>query len=258
MKRDKLIQFIEKTIGKELLYKARKKDEHMPNGLQWQGKEEIKKIVLGVSANEDFFKEAVKAGADALIVHHGLGKDLPYNLFSPSLQKRIKILVKNDLSLFGYHYVLDSHPEIGNNAIIIKKLGAKKTNMPLLDEWGWVGEFKKSQKIDDLSKKCSQIFSHDVFVVKAGKEKIKRIGVVSGRGVPFGTEKLELVEKDVDLYITGEVSEWNPHDFKETGISCFACGHYATEVFGVQELGLRIKKEFPKLDVEFIDVFNPL
>jgi dinuclear metal center YbgI/SA1388 family protein len=258
IKRDQLTHFLNNYFGADLIAKARQKDEHMPDGLQWSGQDEIKKIVLGVSANLDFFKEAVKAEADVVLTHHGLPVDTPFNLFSQSLQKRIKFLAAHQLSLYAYHFILDSHPQIGHNALILKKLGAKKT-LPLMDEWGWVGQFSQAQSVDQLAKKCAALFSHDVFMVKAEKKKVKTIGVVSGRGVPFLEKKLELIEKGVELYISGEISEWNPAEFKEMGITYFACGHYATEVFGVQELGEVIKKEFKnKLEVEFLDMPNSL
>jgi len=259
IKRDQLKKFLDEYFGQELIDKARKKDEHMPNGLQWSGKERVKKLVLGVSVSEDFLTEAVKSGADAVLVHHGLSQNTPYNLYAQSLQKRLKILTKNNLSLWGYHYILDVHPQIGNNAVIIKKLGAQKTDTSVFDEWGWVGEFKKKEKVSDLVDKCTEIFSHDVFMVKSGERLVKRIGVVSGRGVGHAQENSELVEKNIQVYITGEISEWIPAQFKEMGITYLACGHYATEVFGVQELGKVIKEEFKdKLKVEFIEIPNPL
>jgi len=259
IKRKQLTDFLNNYFGEDLIEKARKKDEHMANGLQWQGKKEIKKIILGVSTDVNFFEEAVKSQGDALVVHHGLPSDIPYNLYSISLQKRLKILSDNNLSLYGYHYILDYHPKIGNNAQIIKKLGAKKTKVDLFDEWGWVAEFEKPKSIEKLAKKCAKIFSHDVFMVKAKKDQVKRIGVVSGRGVPFAQKKLEIVEKGVELYLTGEISEWNPAEFREMGVTLFGCGHYATEVFGVQKLGKVIKKEFKdKVAVEFIEIPNPI
>jgi len=258
VKRDTLRDFLNTYFGAALIEKARTADEHMPNGLQWQGKEEIKKLVLGVSANEEFFKKAAAEGADALLVHHGLNIDIAFNLFSPSLQKRLKILMENNISLFGYHYILDAHPKIGHNAQIIKKLGAKKTGIALYQNWGWVGEFSQSQSVESIINHCQKLFEHEIFSVKARQDKIRRIGVVSGRGVPFSREKLELLEKGVELYVTGEISEWNLHEFKEMGITCLACGHYNSEKFGVLALGKVIKNKFSELEVEFIDIPNPL
>ena len=258
MKLTQLKKFLDEYFKDEHTQQARKADPYLPNGLQWRGKEEIKRIALGVSANIEFFQKAADFQAEVAIVHHALGEGSPFFLYLPTLQKRLEILSKNNLSLFGYHYILDSHPQIGNNAQIIKKLGAKRLDINLHDGWGWVGEFKKPQPINKLQEKCCRIFNHEVFAVKAGKALVKRIGVVSGGGVPHAKENLELLEKEVDLYITGEISESKLHEFKELGIAYFACGHYATETFGIKALGEIIKKKFPNLEVKFIDVPNQL
>ena len=258
MKLTQFKKFLDKYFGDKLIEKARKDDPYLPNGLQWRGKEEIKKIALGVSANQKFFQKAINFQAKVVIVHHALGSDYPFFLYLPTLQKRLETLSKNNLSLFGYHYILDSHPKIGNNAQIIKKLGAKKLNIRLHDGWGWIGEFAKAQPINKLQRKCKNLFNHEIFAVKAGKTLVKRIGVVSGGGIPRAKENLELLEKEVDLYITGEIIEEKLQEFKELGIAYFACGHYATETFGVKALGGVIKKKFPNLEVKFIDIPNEL
>ena len=258
MKLTQFKKFLDEYFGDEFIQKARKDDPYLPNSLQWRGKEEIKKIALGVSANIEFFQKAVDFQAEVVIVHHALGADSPFFLYLPTLQKRLETLAKNNLSLFGYHYILDSHPGIGNNAQIIKKLGAKRLDISLHDGWGFVGEFKTPQPINKLQEKCRSVFNHEIFAVKAGKTLVKKIGVVSGGGVPYAKENLELLENKVDLYITGEISESKLHEFKELGIAYFACGHYASETFGIKALGEVVKKKFPKLEVKFIDIPNPL
>ena len=46
---------------------------------------------------------------------------------------------------------------------------------------------------------------------------------------------------------------------QESEINYFACGHYATEVFGVTELGKKVKEQFKdKIELEFIDIENPI
>ena len=253
-----LKNFLDGYFCKELIDKARKID-HRPNGLQLSGKEKIKKIILGVSATEQFLKEAVKNKADVIIVHHALSLDnVGYQLIHESLKKRLKILLDNNVSLFGYHYILDHHPKIGNNAAVIKQLGAK-IDEPLFDDWGWSAEFSHPQNRDKLAQKCSAIFSHDVFVINGKNSKIKRIGVCSGGGVPREETLQQIIEANLDLYITGEARESTVGIFRELGINYFACGHYATEVFGVQNLGLVIKDKFiDKVEIEFLDVPNPL
>ena len=257
VKRDSLIKFIKQTVGKDLLKKAAEKDE-TANGVQFLGKEEVNKVAVGVSLNEDFLVEAVKAKAELCIFHHGFDPRTWKSRYPAYVQKRLKLIIENKLTIIGFHYCLDAHPEIGNNAMIIKQLGAK-IKEPLFEDWGYTAVFSQPQDVKQLSKKCAEVFEHDVFVVLSGPKKVKTIGVISGAGKHYAEHMLEMEEKGVELFITGEPAESVPHKMKESGINYFAGGHYATEVFGVQELGKKIKQHFKdKLAVEFIDIPNPV
>ncbi|MFH2018997.1 MAG: Nif3-like dinuclear metal center hexameric protein, partial [bacterium] len=130
---------------------------------------------------------------------------------------------------------------------------------PYFETWGWVGEFEKAMDVEDLAKLCAGIFDHDIFAVYGGSKKIKRIGVCLGGAKPVGSEIHEIQEKNIDLHLTGEISEGGPAIARECGYNYFAAGHYATEVFGVQELGKKLKAHYKdKLEIEFIDLPNPL
>ncbi|MFH1280604.1 MAG: Nif3-like dinuclear metal center hexameric protein [Candidatus Beckwithbacteria bacterium] len=257
IKRDELIRFINKTIGEDVIEKALVKDE-LANGVQFLGNEEVFRVALGVSLNEDFLIEAVKAKSNFCIFHHGYDARVWKSRVPTGSQKRLKIIFENNLTIMGFHYSLDAHKEIGNNAVIIRELGAKITDS-LFEEWGLVGEFPTPQEVIKLSEKCAKLFEHDIFAVLSGPKKIKIIGVVSGGGKPYAEHLAEMEEKGVELFISGESSESIPHKMKESKINYFAGGHYATEVFGVQELGKRIKEHFKeKLKVEFIDIPNEI
>ena len=257
VQRDQLIKFVYQTIGEELMQKALVKDE-AANGIQFLGGEEVKKVALGVSANEEFLLAAVKVGADFCIFHHGLDTRIwksRYPLFS---QKRLKVIVENKLTIMGLHYVLDSHPKIGNSAMIIKLLGAK-IKETLFDEWGYTAKFDQPQNVEELKIKCEKLFNHEVFSVLSGPEKVTMIGVASGRGTPDMAILAEMETKGVQLYISGETSEWVVHQMKESEINYFCGGHYATEVFGIKELAKKIKEKFNNnLEVEFIDIPNEI
>lgn len=257
IKRDKLIKFIYDYFGKELLQMAATRDE-LANGVQFLGANEVKKVTLGVSLNEDFLNEAVAAGSHFCIFHHGFDSRTYKSKFPQASQKRLKVIIKNDLTILGFHYILDVHLEIGNNATIISKLGAKITDS-LFEEWGYVAQFERAQDVQKLAEKCSKLFEHDVFAVYSGPKKVKTIGVVSGAGKPYAQHITEMEEKGVELFISGETSESTPNRMKESGINYFACGHYATEVFGVQELGKILKSHFKdRLEVEFIEISNTI
>jgi len=257
IKRDDLIDYINKVIGKDLLAKAEKKDE-MANGVQFHGSENVEVVTLGVSVNEEFLKKAAEDGSNFSIFHHGFDARTYKNCFSRSSQKRLKIILQDDMTIMGLHYALDAHPEIGNNAVIIKELGAK-VKEPLFDEWGYVGEFEKLTSVDSLQKKCEELFGREIYVVPAELKHIRTIGVVSGSGKPYVEQTTEFEKKGIELYISGETAESIPHKLQESNINFFLCGHYSTEVFGVRALGEMIKKQFKdKIRVQFIDVPNPI
>lgn len=255
--RDSLIKFIYSTIGKDMLDKALKNDE-MPNGVQFLGGEHVDTVTLGVTCNEDFLIDAGKSKSNFCIFHHGFDVRTWKSRYSLSSQKRLKHINKNDMTIVGLHYALDAHPTLGNNATITRLLDGKIVDS-LFETWGFVGEFEKPVDVHMLEKKCKEIINHEVFSVYSGSKTIKRFGVVSGAGKPSSEHLAEMEEKGVQLFITGEPSEGIPYKMKESEINYFACGHYATEVFGVKELGKKIEKEFGKdLHVEFIDIPNPI
>ncbi|MGD9129108.1 MAG: Nif3-like dinuclear metal center hexameric protein [Candidatus Woesebacteria bacterium] len=258
IKQSQLDDYLKKLFTPDLIKKAREIDTKLPNGLQVPGRKEIKKIVTGVSISAELIKQAIKKKADTIIVHHALNLALPYNILLPYQQKRLKLLLENNLNLFGFHYCLDADSKIGNNAVMAKLLKAKIVDS-YFDTWGFVGELSKAASIQSLADKVKKICDHDVFVINASKGKVKRLGIVSGGGIPDLKDLAEIREKQVELHITGEIKESSLHQFLESGISYFAGGHYATETLGIKALTKKIKKDFKgQVEIEFVDINNPL
>ncbi len=259
--RDELTSFIETAIGHDLITKARIKDSYS-NGVQIHGQEEVSKITLGVSLTHDFLVESVTAGSQFCLTHHGL--DLtPHNLVSSrlhrGLQADLQYIFTHNLTVSGYHYALDAQPNFGNNATLIKELGAKMTGETYYDDWGYVAEFATPVTASELSESLAKLTSHDVFSVYGGPSTIKRIGVCSGGAKPYDRQLFEIIDKRIDCHISGEIIEPSLAQAKGIGYNYLSAGHYATEVFGVQELGKLIKSHFKNnLDVEFIDIPNQL
>ena len=230
------------------------KDPHMPNGLQVRGREEVKVLATGVSASLRLFQEAVARNADALLVHHGLNMP-PGQLLDAIFTKRLRFLFEHDLSLIAYHYLLDSHPEVGHNVQIIKGLGAQPTEPYGEGGWGWYGEFEKPVALDHLLAECERLFGQVRASYPFGPSEVRRIVAVSGKGAPNPGDMEGLIRDKVDLYITGEPHEWNRELFREAGISFIAGGHYNTEKVGVLSLGEVIGGQFD-VEVEFLDLPN--
>ena len=230
------------------------KDPYMPNGLQVRGREEVKLLTTGVSASQRLFEEAVARDADAILVHHGMNMP-PGMLLDTIFTQRLRFLFEHDLSLIGYHYLLDSHPEVGHNALIIKGLGALPTVPYGEGGWGWYGEFDKPVALDHLEAECQRMFGQLRASYLFGPAEVRRIVAVSGKGAPLPGDMEGLVRDKVDLFITGEPHEWNRELFREVGISFIAGGHYNTEKLGVLALGDVIRDQF-EVAVEFLDLPN--
>jgi len=97
--------------------------DYAPNGLQVEGKADIRTIVTGVTACQALIDEAIRLKADAILVHHGFFWKSEPEVIIGMKQRRIKALLAHDINLFGYHLPLDAHPMLGNNAVLGRKLG---------------------------------------------------------------------------------------------------------------------------------------
>lgn len=260
IKRDDLVNFLNKYF--EPYVEMASGREMLINGLQVKGIEWVKRVGLGVSANLEFFKKAQASGCNFLIVHHGLGfaGTEKVNKLAPYTEERLKFLYKNEMSLCGYHFMLDHHPEIGNNAWVIKKLGGKVVGN-ISDKWGWFGKFPSPKKVSDLVKECEQIYGHKGFVAGSSRLEVTTFAIVSGSGaVDCKNPNIidEFVNNKIELEIVGDMKEGHPAFAKEIGMVIAAFGHYNTETIGVKNLGEVIRKQYGGLPVEFIDVPNDL
>jgi dinuclear metal center YbgI/SA1388 family protein len=250
---------ISRTELTDYLYNYLKVDEfndYCPNGIQFEGKSEINKIVTGVSASVDLFEKAIEKKSDAIITHHGLIWEFERPIYKGGYKKRVKLLIEHDINLYGFHLPLDAHEKVGNNAVIARTLGLK--NIKPFGEYkdqyiGMRGELDNMQA-DVFFELIRSKINEDLIVFAFGPDKIKNVGIISG-----GAQKEvnQAVDDKLDVYLTGEVTEYTLHYVKEEGIHFVAAGHHATERFGIQALGDHLKKHFD-IEVEYIDIPNPI
>lgn len=232
--------------------------DYGPNGLQIEGRENIGKIAFAVSATADSVRQAVEKKADALIVHHGLfWKFHGVRTLTGPFAKRVLPLVKSEINLFGYHLPLDAHPEVGNAATITQQLNMTDLR-PFGDHkgapTGLCGKLAKPQKVSELQNQLQEILHHGVLLSSPNPDQVvSSLGIITGGANGDWTHCLS---EGVECYLTGEMSEHDWHEAKESGIHMFAGGHHATEQFGVQALKEWIEKNW---DVEtvYIDSQNP-
>ena len=206
-------------------------NDYAPNGLQVEGKANIKKIITGVTATQALIDAAVAKNADAILVHHGYFWKSENPCIRGMKGKRIKTLLVNDINLYGYHLPLDIHPELGNNAELARLLGIENLH-PLESSLTVCNAEELTQNPPHL---------------------IRKVGICTGGGQGY----IDLAaQMGCDAFISGEISEQTTHSAREQGIHYFACGHHATERYGIKALGEWLAKTY-ELDVEFVDIDNP-
>ena len=227
-------------------------DDYGPMGLQVVGAEEVTRIAAGVSCSREVFERAAAAGAQLLLVHHGLFWDGDPRIVDGQMKARLRALFDADITLAAYHLALDAHPEVGNNALLGRRLGLESLERFL--EWGFGGRLSGPVTLDDLARRLHEATGREPQVFEGGAERIERVAVVTG-----GAAKLvpQAAAAGYDAFVTGEPAEPTMALARELGIHFLAGGHYATETFGISALAGRLADRF-SLDWEFLDVPNPV
>jgi dinuclear metal center YbgI/SA1388 family protein len=246
-----LVSFLDNTLTPEM-YR-----DYCPNGLQIEGRQQVKKIVTGVTASQALIDKAIESNADLILVHHGFfwkGED---SRIQGMKKKRIKALLDNDISLMAYHLPLDAHPEFGNNARLAKLLGIEVTgglepdNPRSVGNIGVLGAEMSAEAFADL---LETKLDRRPLVVAGGDHKIKTIAWCTGGAQGYIDKAFAL---GADAYLSGEISEPTYHSAVENGIHYFAAGHHATERYGVQALGEQLTLQFD-LQHQYVEIDNPV
>lgn len=231
--------------------------DYAPNGLQVEGKSEIKRVVTGVTASQALIDEAIRLGADALLVHHGYFWPGEPPVLKGIKGNRIRTLIKHDLNLFAYHLPLDAHIHLGNNVQLGKRLGLtgiapiESDNPECLIFHGYLPE---PMLASELAEHISTALLRTPLISHQPEQKIQHIAWCSGGAQSY---LQQAIEYGVDAYISGEVSEHTVHTARENNVVFYAAGHHATERYGVKALGEWLQQQFNELEVQFIDIDNP-
>jgi len=226
--------------------------DYAPNGLQVEGRTEVKTLITGVTASQALVDEAVARNADAILVHHGYFWKSEPAVIKGMKRNRLRALLANDINLYGWHLPLDAHPTLGNNAQLAKLLDIEvKGEVQPLVFWGELATPLSGEALAQrIEEKLGRAPLHCGDNAPA---QIRRVAWCSGGGQGFIDSAAAF---GADAYITGEVSEQTIHSAREQGIHFFAAGHHATERGGIKALGEWLASEHG-LDVTFIDIPNP-
>jgi dinuclear metal center YbgI/SA1388 family protein len=232
--------------------------DYCPNGLQVEGRREVRRVVTGVSACRALFTRAVDLEADLVLVHHGLlwRSEEPPRLVG-SFRDRLRLLLLHDLSLVAYHLPLDRHPELGNAAQLARRLGLVELE-PFGEHAGVsvgvCGVLPEPVPAEELVDAVAAACDREPQVFPGNRELVSSVGIVTGSSA---RDYHLAVSCGLDAFVTGEASEWVMHQAAEEGVHYLAAGHHATERFGIQALGRWVKAELG-LAVDFVDLPNPV
>lgn len=227
--------------------------DYGPNGLQVEGRDEVAKIVSGVTASLALIEAAIAAEADAILVHHGLFWKGHDGRVTGWLKTRLERLLGSRTSLIAYHLPLDAHAELGNNAQFGARLKLVADARFGDQDLGFIGSPPQALTTAALAALLQFRLGRAPLTVEGDGRPLRRVAWCTG-----GAQGMfeAAIAAGADVFITGEISEPQAHYARETGVAFFACGHHASERFGVQALGAHLATQFG-LTHEFVEIENP-
>lgn len=231
--------------------------DYCPNGLQVEGREKVNKVLTGVTASLALIEKAIELDVDAILVHHGYFWKGEQEQIRGMKGKRIRELIRHDINLYAYHLPLDIHPTLGNNAQLARLLdieveGGLEGHPQSV---AMFGRFKQPLSGLELSQRINGVLNRQPLHISTYDDKpIETVGWCTGGGQDF----IDLAaSKNLDAFISGEISERTTYNAREQGIHYFSAGHHATERYGVKALGEWLAEQHG-LDVTFVDIDNPV
>ncbi len=248
MKREELVSYLDRLL------EPTKFKDYCPNGLQVEGRGEVRRIVAGVTASQALLDAAVARGADAVLVHHGYFWKGDDGRVTGIRRQRLGTLINHDINLLAYHLPLDAHPELGNNAQLALGLGWLPEGRFGEQDIAWLGRLVEPADLATVSGNVARLLGREPLVIGEADRPVRRIAWCSGGAQGYFEQAIAL---GVDAYVSGEISEQTVHLARESGVAYIAAGHHATERGGVQALAAHLREKLG-LDCEFVDIENPV
>ncbi len=228
--------------------------DYCPNGLQVEGRQEVRSIVTGVTASMALLESAREAGADMVLVHHGYFWRNEDPRVVGIKHKRLRFLLTHEINLAAYHLPLDAHPELGNNAQLARLLGLNVEGVAGEQSLVWHGSLPVAESLWDFQQRLGGELQRQPQVVGDLKRQVRRVAWCTGAAQQYLETAIAL---GVDVFVSGEISEQTVHLARESGVSYIAAGHHATERYGVRALGQHLAQHFG-LTHQFVDIENPV
>lgn len=229
--------------------------DYCVNGMQVEGKREVRKIATAVTSSLNVIQEAVKKEVDVLIVHHGLFWDRDSPVIKGVKREKMALLLKSGITLLAYHLPLDAHKEVGNNWKAAIDLGWHSLEPFYQSEGQYIGVKGKVAKMprEEFQKSLENYYGQKAALALGGKEKVESCALISGGAYK---QIVDAAQAGIDAYITGNFDEPAWHLAHEEKINFFALGHASTEKVGPRALADFIRRTL-NLECHFIEEFNP-
>lgn len=245
-----------KTLVKDLasFLQVERFQDYCPNGLQVEGRPTVKRIVSGVTASQALIDAAIAREADAILVHHGYFWRGEAAEITGMKKKRLQHLLAHDISLLAYHLPLDAHPEVGNNVQLGKVLDWPISHYLDSKNMLPVTTFAQPQSLAVLTEHLAHQLGRQPQCLGDMHAPVQTVAWCTGAAQQYIQQA---ADADIDLFISGEVSEPTWHTVSETGIRYLCAGHHATERYGVQALGAWIARHYA-IEHEYIECDNPI
>ena len=251
------MQLIELKNHLDALLDASGLKDYCPNGLQVEGRPQVRRVLCGVTASQALLDHAVAGGYDAIFVHHGYfwkGED---GRVTGIRRQRLRTLLVNDISLFAYHLPLDVHPELGNNAQFGRVMGWRAEARFADQDLGWIGQPADVSGVETaavVARSLAARLGRDPLLVGDGNRPVHRVAWCTGGAQGYFEQA---IRAGADLYVSGEISEQTVHLARESGVPYIAAGHHASERYGAQAVAGHLAGALG-LTADFIDLPNPV
>lgn len=228
--------------------------DYCPNGLQVEGRPQVRRIVSGVTASQALIEAAIEADADAILVHHGYFWRGEAAEVTGLKRHRLKRLLTHDLNLLAYHLPLDAHAEVGNNVQLGKVFQWPITRY--LDDKNMLPmtQLPHVTSLAELGEYISQKLGRSAQLLGESHKQVQTVAWCTGAAQSY---LQQAVTAGVDVFISGEVSEQTWHTVRETQTAYLCAGHHATERYGVQALGEWIAENYG-IEHIYIELDNPI
>jgi dinuclear metal center YbgI/SA1388 family protein len=217
------------------------------NGLQVEHAGPVTRCAVAVDASLRTIQGAADAGANLLVVHHGLFWS-PMQPLTGRMYRRTRLLMDHDIAVYSSHLPLDLHPTLGNNHLLARSLG--------LEPSAGFARFQAIQVgvLGDADVETASLAARLATLARDEGGTLTAVGISEGRrtrrwaictGAGASSDSLrEAAAAGVDTLIVGEGAHHTGVEGPELGIAILYAGHYATETFGVRALGAEIERAF--------------